>query len=59
MIIAGAKGWKSKSIMQAIEVNGTMVDVNKKAWFLGRHSATVNGRGIIEREINRKHNIII
>jgi indolepyruvate ferredoxin oxidoreductase len=49
---------REASMMQAIEVNGTMVDVNKKAWFLGRHSATVNGRGIIEREINRKHNII-
>jgi indolepyruvate ferredoxin oxidoreductase len=49
---------REASMMQAIEVNGTMTDVNKKAWFYGRHIATVNGRGIIEREISRKFNII-
>ena len=46
------------SMMQAIEANGIMVDVNKKAWTIGRHLATTEGRGTIERELSRKFNII-
>jgi indolepyruvate ferredoxin oxidoreductase len=49
---------REASMMEAIEVNGTMVDVNKKAWEIGRHLATTEGMGIIEREIGKKFNVI-
>ena len=49
---------RESSMMEAIEVNGTMVDVNKKAWFFGRHLATTEGMGIIEREIGKKFTVI-
>ena len=48
---------KEASMLQAIEVNGTMVDVNKKAWFYGRHLATVNGKGAMDREISKKYSV--
>ena len=43
---------RESSMMEAIEVNGTMVDVNKKAWFFGRYLATDEGIAKINKAIN-------
>ena len=49
---------RETSMIEAIEANGTMVDVNKKAWEIGRHLATTEGMGVIEREISKKFPIV-
>ena len=43
---------RESSMMEAIEVNGTMVDVNKKAWFFGRYLATDEGIAKIHEAID-------
>jgi len=43
---------RESSMMEAIEVNGTMVDVNKKAWFFGRYLATDEGIAKINKAID-------
>jgi indolepyruvate ferredoxin oxidoreductase len=39
------------SMMQAIEANGVVIELNKKAWTLGRHLAIINSKEAIDREI--------
>ena len=45
---------REHSMMQAIEANGTMIDDNKKAWNMGRHIGTVEGKKTIDKVIDDK-----
>ena len=45
---------REHSMMQAIEANGTMINDNKKAWNMGRHIGTVEGKKTIDKVIDDK-----